>query len=331
MGYTKISEEVLEHTDGTELCHAQCDQDADHHDRRQCPRVTIPEHLLQPRICAPKRYHQLLTVASIALFCGLSASADGVVINSTSDRYERGMIVASGEQIELEDGHQITVLDESGEITSIEASSIYAFGDARLTNASASTPSAIDAAIWNSRRAEIGGMRAQDYEACLEKAALDPALSVDHCQPPAEHVEPAPNLELGLSGYVHTRYPGDKVQLKMTANFEADVSCELAPTDRPADTHALNIGPNGAEMLRLISGTAKLTSRRGGSGITAPQKTGTYQITCTAIAPRTLEAFTHALTDELTFQERSLLLTQFANIRRSPSATASTEFEVKAR
>ena len=283
--------------------------------------------------------HRVRRQANIALAASLSvmgagpAIAEGVVLQSTSEAYPRGAIVASGEALHLAAGESLTILDKSGAIEVFDAPGQY--------GSDATSPGEreidrdfpiVEAAIWDRQRAEIGGTREFDFSACVEAAETRDDLTLADCERTRAHIEAGPQLELGFTGYAATRKPGEALHLSLKTNFEARVACQMASEQGEAHHRTLGIGHRGEADYHLRKNLVVFVPMRGTPAIKAPDTPGQYAIRCKAVDADTASTFEEVADPWLNEPtERAEVLETFARLRGAPTVSAELTLSVQER
>ena len=215
----------------------------------------------------------MLSALCISATVTSSAAADGVVLVSSSEQYERGQIIKTGDRIEIAAEQSLTVLDQSGQIILFEESGEYGLHDVSAP----SDLNPLDAAFYSGSRSEIGGTRTgeADYQSCLDMAEDESSgVSLIMCEEMREK-DQSGSMSVELFG-------GDRLSmgapfwLKIRTDFDAWVGCRFA--DQPW----MPLGGHET-ALRTMTNVVTMAPRRGGDSVNAPDQSGAYEITCTAI------------------------------------------------
>lgn len=257
---------------------------------------------------------------------GISAHAEGVVFESTIADYKLGQIIASGEAIELPAGAHIKILSRDGEQIVIREPTIYDAENAE--DGAPSKPSAFAVAIWNKRRADIGGTRGDRFERCLEAAQDDPALEEADCEQLVSSDQPAPTFMISNTSVRSELRPSQDLRVKMVSDFNAIASCRLEPSDQTSETTDLLLGTQGKRTTRMLAGTPKHIPQRGVPAPKAPEHPGEYTLTCLAISSAAVDLFGKAMDGVVANADRDLLTARFAEVRGEPVAFGSLTFTV---
>ena len=329
MRHPEISEEVLEAANSAELADENRQQSTHHRDQRKSWPIFDALHGIRPQTSKKKLGQWLAIGASLGAVAllGLStqdkAHADGVVVKSKATKYAKGDIVQEGQSVSLGPSESIVILHASGELVTLTESSV--FGDHEEDE----TPnvSAIDAAVWNERRADMGGTRAQDFEDCLESARKRDDLTEQYCAKlfPQDGND-GPQFDLVYRGNPDNVYVSSPLRLSLQASFDANVTCTLRGVDNDME-QSLPVGPGGKSSLRLTSGVKANLPRRGGRVISVPSNVGIYRVTCIAVdvrAKRAVDAAGESLGDEVALSD---LYQRFALVSGASLVSAHFEFQ----
>jgi|GEM_PF-5275655 len=254
------------------------------------------------------------------------AQAEGVVFESTIADYKLGQIIASGEAIELPAGEHVKILSRDGEQIVIRETSIYDADNAE--DEASSQPSAFEIAIWNKRRADIGGTRGDRFEQCLEAAEKDPTLEEADCEQLVGADQAAPTFEISNTSVRSALRPSQDLRVKMVSDFNAIASCQIQRADQSAETTELRLGTQGKRTTRMLAGTPKHIPQRGVPAPKAPEQAGEYTLTCLAISSAAVDLFGTAMEGAVAHADRDLLTARFAEIRGEPVALGSLTFTV---
>ncbi len=276
-----------------------------------------------------QRYHQKIALATISALCPVllsSANAEGVVFESSVDAYKIGQIIASGEAIELPAGAQIKILSRDGEQIIVREPMVYDAENAKVN--APSQPSAFEVAIWNKRRADIGGTRGDRFEDCLKAAEKDPTLDVADCEQLVSSGGPAPQFMIENASVRAELRPSQALRVKMVADFNAIANCRLQNAGDPSYSTDLALGPNGERSTLILADTPKHIPQRGVPAQEAPSQSGDYTVTCLAVSASAFDLFERAMEGIVTPADRELLTARFAEIRGEPVVLSTLSFTV---
>ena len=329
MRHTNVCQKILKHPHRAKPRHQRGDHGADERNYDEPLERPIQSQNLPPRRIALKGYHQILAIASMTAISQLAipvAQAEGVVFQSTIDAYEIGQIIESGQEIEIPAGAEVSIIDRDGGTITLRESTVYDQDGA--PQGDTEQPSAMDVAVWNNRRAEIGGTRGDQEKRCEEAAKDDPSLDLQACLDDPSLIDDKYRLKASLVGGRSSLRAGSPLRLELETDFSADISCKLSPADMASDDTHLKIGPQGAATVRVHSATRKRIPQRGGPVLSAPHQAGTYTVSCQAISASTFALFQRTLGDAIADDHRDLLASRFAQIRFAPVATASFSIEI---
>lgn len=254
------------------------------------------------------------------------AAADGLVIASTSADYPVGTVIAAGSHVEVAAGQRIDVLDQTGEMFELTASGPYD-GAGPAPQRVGETMTVADAAFRPGRRADIGGTRAEDHEACLEEARIRADLDAEDCARAFPPSPQGPALEVGLAVRAATFKPGDPLIFKLKASFDARVFCTAARAGENAETYALELS-GGKAPLKLMGNVTAMAPQRGSPRLVAPDEAGDYVVSCFAVDPATWEAFETATAEIADANPHAWLLKSFADMRGAPLASGEVKVSV---
>ncbi|MEM0986868.1 MAG: hypothetical protein AAGJ32_11520 [Pseudomonadota bacterium] len=255
--------------------------------------------------------------AIVALAFAPPATADGLVIESAAAGYTTGDIIPAGAPITLAEGESIQVLDQSGERIAVSQSGPYA-GDVPASALAISGLSLADATLDPGRRADIGGTRADDYEACLAQAEVRDDLDREDCDR-ARQKSVSPELEIGLAVRAATFKPGDPLIFKLKSTFDARVFCSAAQAGDAQIAYPMELaGPR--EPLRLMGNVTAMAPQRGSPRLVAPDVPGNYRVECFAVDAETLETFNTATSEISDAHPETWLLRSYAEMRQAPFA-----------
>jgi hypothetical protein len=271
---------------------------------------------------APKSNRSVAIAAGfscLALFGAAPSHADGVVMEAAAG-FARGDVVASGKTIKLAKGEKLVVLDRSGRIITMAASGIY--GDVEPEKAP--SVSFTRAVAGDLRRADLGGTRADDLEACLKRGDL----TAEQCsRAQAKASDDTPRLKLGPALRTASLKPKDPLLFKLESNFPATVICGLGETSPAATVTPMDLQA-GRHELRLMQNVVSLAPQRGGPRLTAPAAPGDYRISCWAFSTTTWDALRAATAASGDFAEDLKLARSFAAVREEPMAEGSFQLRV---
>ena len=270
----------------------------------------------------------MTALSAWACLTALPAAAQGVIIESSSSAYARGDILAPGDQVQLSPGEEIIILDQSGDIARFDASGPYGTAGLREASAAASEVNVVEVAIWNARRADIGGTREPDYEACLKAAETRAGLRPEDCEAFDRNAVDPPSLELGFLGSRETRRPGESMRLRFRASFDAAITCTLQGGTADRHVRRVPLGRATAGAMRLNSRTLAYAPQPGGDTIPAPMTEGEYTLSCIAVDFHSVRDFCPAEGSMPDLASRDVTLVRFARLRQRPVAFAELTFAV---
>lgn len=331
-GYACIREEILERSHRREQRQRTCNERAQHSDRQDRANLianqqNLPDgtkclslarslaSLVQLKQLGNRHLSRALVLLAATALAPLAASADYVVLESSTDRYERGMILSSNIPPELEPGDELKVLDQSGQKFTL----LYEERDSQQQQAefvlAGAAMAASRSAIWTEAQAQIGGTRSTDEETCLAQRTSE---DQDCSSGPDE-----PRMSVMLSSGDMQVTPGLPIWLEARANYEAFVGCRFA---RP---HAPDQGtPWHATSLLPEHMTAFLPAR-GEPLLRAPEGAGLHEISCLSLDIRTWNTLAESM--DLTPEDlwREPVVEAFARLRNAPINTASITLNVR--
>lgn len=320
-GYARIGEEILKRAHGREQRQPagyERTQDGDRQDRANliANQQNLPglaaslASLVQLQRLGNRRLPRALALLAAATLVPMTAAADFVVLDSTADRYERGMILSSETPPELEPGDELTVLDQSGRKFTLlyeERGSQQQPAEFVLAGAAMA---ASRSAVWTEAQAQIGGTRSTDEETCLAQRTSE---DQDCSSGPDE-----PRMTVMLSSGDMQVSPGLPVWLEARANYEAFVGCRIAGQD--AGWHATS--PLPEHMTAFLPA-------RGEPLLRAPETSGLHEISCMSLDMNTWNTLRESmgLTPEDLWREPVVMA--FAQLREAPLNTASITLNVR--
>ncbi|MEO0713970.1 MAG: hypothetical protein AAFY37_08655 [Pseudomonadota bacterium] len=260
-----------------------------------------------------------MALSGLAALCA-PAFADGLVIETTSSAYAAGDVIVSGSEITLGVGEQVVVLDQSGEIVTVEETGAY---DA-TSAIEAEDVDLIDAAFDPGRRADIGGTRAEDHDACVAAARERGDHDASHCDRAFPPEPVAPTLTIGTALRAGPVQPAAPLIFKLEATFDSMALCAASLNVEGAQTYPLEMSQDRG-ALRLMGDVPAMAPRRGSPRIVAPDAPGDYKVSCLAVDPQTWTAFSAAMADDASYALSVHLLERYASLRDAPMArTAMT-------
>jgi hypothetical protein len=210
----------------------------------------------------------------------------GVIVASSSPSYAVGRLVEVGENVRLEPGASVTILDESGRVSTQLRSGPYRPARAQTVRTAPSLIESISALVSSDRSVRTpGGVRTlEQEEACSAMSAdvggLERALAAE-CDAEALQIldrliqqAGPPQLYATLLESRETR--GRFVGVQVQANFEAFLYCRL----RREDSSLLAVTPEpGALPMRVLASNRY--------DLMFPSQTGEHDgaVQCMAIGP----------------------------------------------
>ena len=243
-----------------------------------------------------RRASRAVLALALAAPCA-GALADGLVVESDAIGYAVGDVVKAGEDIRLEAGERLVILDQSGEVAAIETSGPYRIADMAQAGEEIGALGVLDTAFDPGRRADIGGTRAEDEQACRAAAAERGDLYADHCARARPEAAPAPALDIAIALRAGAVQPADPLMFKLEATFDSIALCAASEAADGAQSYPLDLSAeHGA--LRLMDGVPAMAPRRGSPRLVAPDTPGDYQVDCIAVDPDTWAAFAPRLASD---------------------------------
>ena len=320
----EIREEILEAADGAQLTDEKRQQRAARCNQRKPLHISHFLHVFRPQSLLLRLCQFAALGASVGVITLIlpnahpTASADGVVINSSAPNYARGDIVKDGQSISLAPEQSISILNPAGDLLTFTEPGV--FGE--ISDTDPSNLSAWDALTWNKHRSAVGGTRAQSYEDCIGQEEM----TVDDCDLIYKAGDTAPELDLKFLGNAKRFRKKQPIRLSLKANFKAQLFCEI--TDGSEYSEPLRYGKNDAYSVLLMSGAKTLLPKRGGNPVAAPRAAGHYIISCVAIDAQALQIVQDADTDPAEGNTSKDVAIKFAEISGAPLARASILLDI---
>jgi hypothetical protein len=248
------------------------------------------------------------------------ASSEGVVFQSNAKNYERGQVIKNNDRILLDEGEKLVVLDATGKLIPIDQSKTYGehvdVVQARAGQFDAFAPAKV--LVWNEHRADIGGVRSEDFEKCLQDAKESDFLDEEDCRRAHPQKTPAEFdvRVLNLS----------PLTLHMKVNFDAVSVCKASRGEgelaSPSNAGKLVSLAKKTAVTKLRKNVESIYPRRGGGALLErPQLYS--EIECVAIKQSDWLKMQKTL-NELAEQDMSNLIFTFAGLDETTALKVTT-------